>query len=73
MNDKLGSHRPGDYLVNAKFENFPISSPNINPLTAGAAYIRFFIFKYHIFNMLQIKCDINQQDLKLLNINFVKF
>ena len=40
----------------------------INPLTAGAAYIRVFIFyehiKYHVLNMLKIKCDINQQDFK---------
>ena len=46
-----------------------ILPPNIfNPLTcltAGPAYIRIFIFiKYHILNMLKIKCDINQQDLK---------
>ena len=37
-----------------------------NPLTAGAAYIRVFIFyqriKYHILNMLKMKCDIDQQD-----------
>ena len=24
---------------------------------------------YHILNMLKIKCDINQQDLKLSNMN----
>ena len=39
-----------------------------NPLTAGAAYFRVFIFykhiKYHILNMLKMKCDIDQQDLK---------
>ena len=39
----------------------------INPLTAGAAYIRVFIFyqhiKYHLLNMLKIKYDINQQYL----------
>ena len=38
-----------------------------NPLTAGVAYIRVFIFYYHIkyrlVNMLKIKCDINQQYL----------
>ena len=38
---------------------------HINPLTAGAAYIRVFSFykhiKYHLLNMLKIKCDINQQ------------
>ena len=43
-----------------------------NPLTAGAAYIRGFIFyyhiKYHLLNTLKIKCDINQQYLKLTSI-----
>ena len=43
--------------------------------TAGTAYIRVFIFyqhiKYHILNMLKIKCDINQQDLKRVNLYFV--
>ena len=47
-----------------------------NPLTAGVAYIRVFIFyqdiKFHNFNMLKIKCDINQQDLKRVDIHFVK-
>ena len=47
-----------------------------NPLTAGIAYIRVFIFykhiKYHISNMLKIKCDINQQDLKRVDLHFVK-
>ena len=35
----------------------------INPLTAGAEYIRFFNFywhiKYHVLNMLKTKCDTN--------------
>ena len=48
----------------------------LNPLTAGAAYIRVFIFykviKNHILNMLKIKCDINQQDLKRIDLHFVK-
>ena len=48
----------------------------VNPLTAGAAYILVFIFyyniKYHILNMLKIKCDINQQDLKRVDLHFVK-
>ena len=47
-----------------------------NPLTAGAAYIRVFIFyqhiKYHLLNMLKIKCDINQQYLKTVDLYFVK-
>ena len=49
---------------------------NINPLTAGAAYIRVFIFyyhiKYHILNMLKKKCDIKQQYLKTVDLHFVK-
>ena len=47
----------------------------LNPLTAGAAYIRVFIFqhsKYHILNMLKIKCDISQQYLKTVDLHFVK-
>ena len=49
----------------------------LDPLTAGAAYLRVFIFyqhiKYHILNMLKIKCDINQQNLKRVDLHFVKF
>ena len=49
---------------------------HVNPLTAGAAYIRVFIFythiKYHILNILKIKCDINQQHLKRVDPHFVK-
>ena len=49
----------------------------INPLTAGAAYIRVFIFyqhiiKYQLLNKLKIKCDINQQYLKTVDFHFVK-
>ena len=40
------------------------------------AYIRVFIFyqhiKYHLLNMLKMKCDINQQDLKRVDTYFVK-
>ena len=47
-----------------------------NPLTAGAAYIRVFIFynriKFNLLNMVKIKCDINQQYLKTVDLNFVK-
>ena len=43
------------------------SALRVNPLTTGAAYIRVFIFyqhiKYHFLNKVNIKCDINQQDL----------
>ena len=50
--------------------------PRVNPLTAGAAYIRLFIFyshiKYHILNMLKIKLCINQQDFKRVDHHFVK-
>ena len=49
---------------------------NINSFTAGAAYIRVFIFylhiKYHLLNMLKIKCDINQQYLERIDLHFVK-
>ena len=48
----------------------------LNPLTAGAACIRVFIFyyhiKYHLLNMLKIKCDINRQYLKTADLYFVK-
>ena len=47
-----------------------------NPLTAGAAYIRVFIFyqhiKYYLLNMLKTKCDIDQQYLKTVDLHFVK-
>ena len=47
-----------------------------NPLTAGAAYSRVFIFyqaiNYQILNKVKIKCDINQQDLKRVDPHFVK-
>ena len=45
-----------------------------NPLTAGVAYIRVMIFyiKYHILNMLKNKCDINQQDLKRVDLHVVR-
>ena len=49
---------------------------SLNPLTAGAAHIRVFIFyqhiKYHILNMLKIKCDIKQQNLKRVDLHFVE-
>ena len=42
-------------------------------LTAGVAYIRVFIFyKHHILNMFKVKCDINQQYLKTVDLHFVK-
>ena len=48
----------------------------INPLTDGAEYIRVFIIYwhivYHVLNMLKIKCDINQQDLKRVELHFLK-
>ena len=53
-----------------------VRTSTVNPLTAGAAYIRVFIFyehsKYHLLNMLKLKCDINQQYLKTANLHFVK-
>ena len=54
----------------------PLADRGFNPLTAGAAYILVFIFyehfKYYLLNMLKIKCDINQQYLKTVNLHFVK-
>ena len=50
-------------------------SSHVNPLTAGAAYIRVIFFyhnMYHLLNMLNIKCDIKQQDLKGVDLHFVK-
>ena len=48
----------------------------LNPLTAGVAYIPVFIFyqhiKYQILKMFKIKCDINQQDLKEVDLHFVE-
>ena len=41
----------------------------INPFAAGAAYIRVLIFYYHIkYHLLNIKCDINQQYLKTVDL-----
>ena len=58
------------HLINISY----LPGMSINPLTAGAAYIRVFIFyqhiKYHLLNML--KCDINQQNLKTIDLHFVK-
>ena len=49
---------------------------HVFPLTAGAAYLRVFIFYYHIkyylLNVLKIKSDINQQYLKTVDLHFVK-
>ena len=47
----------------------------LKSVTAGVVYILVFMFyqhiKYHILNMLKIKCDINQQDLKRVDLHFV--
>ena len=46
---------------------------SIDPLTAGAAYLRAYLhIKYHLLNMLKIKCDTNQQYLKRVYPHFVK-
>ena len=43
---------------------YTVKYQGFNPLTAGAAYIRVFIFsqhiKYHLLNTLKIKYVINQ-------------
>ena len=63
-----------NYLMRLCFNHFQIIL--FNPLTAGAAYILVFIFyqhiKYHILNKLKLKFDINQQDLKRVDLHFVK-
>ena len=42
-------------------------------LTAGADSIRvFFFFVTTFLNMLKIKRDINQQDLEIVDLHFVK-
>ena len=47
-----------------------------NPITAGAVHIRFlhFLLAHYIsaFKHVQIKSDINQQDLKFVDLHFVK-
>ena len=39
-------------------------------------HIRVFVFyyhiRYHILNMVKMKCDINQQHLKTVDLHFVK-
>ena len=55
-----------------------ILNPNIlreyKALTAGGEYIRVFIFywniKCHVLYMLKRKCDINQQNLKKVDLHF---
>ena len=44
-----------------------------NPLTAGAAYIRLFIFYSTLGPHFKYVEDINQQDLKRVDLHFVKF
>ena len=47
-----------------------------NPLTAGASIFVFDIFYWHItyqlLSLIKIKSDVNQQDLKFVDIHFVK-
>ena len=49
---------------------------DINPSTAGAVHIRFYILYQHItyqlLNLLKKKSDINQQDLKYIDLYFVE-
>ena len=50
-----------------------IKTLTVNPLTAGAGFSFFYWhIKYHILNMLKIKCDINQQYLRRVDLHFVK-
>ena len=47
----------------------------LNPLSAGADHIRFLHFLWHItyqlLNLLNIKSDIIQQNLKIVDLHFV--
>ena len=74
--------RPLDLIPSLASDHLILSTTNMfsqcwfNPLTAGAAYIRVLMFylhiKYHLWNMLKIKCDINQPYLKTVHLHFVK-
>ena len=48
----------------------------LSPLTAGAVHIRFLHFLLaqfiSVFKLLKKKSDINQQDLKFVDLHFVK-
>ena len=35
-------------------------------------YVVYYHFRWHILNTLNVNRDINQQDLKTVNLNFVK-
>ena len=70
---QCGHHNIPDLLQTGYIDSM---TGNLNSLTACAAYIRVFIFyehiKYRILNMLKIKRDINQQDLKRVDCHFDK-
>ena len=48
---------------------------SFKPSTAGPEYLRFLIFpqhtRYHLSNMVKIKCDINRQYLKIINLHSI--
>ena len=60
-------------------ETLRLLNMKINPLAAGAEYIQIFFFffffyqhiKYHLLNMLKIKCDINHHYLKTIDLYFI--
>ena len=56
---------------NAKFARCEFS---FNPLTAGAAYIRVLIFllAHKVPHFKYVKDKINQQDLRRIDLHFVK-
>ena len=65
-----------DISLTALTKHRSLSQFLFNPLTAGAAYIRVFIFYTHIknhINMLKIKCDINLQEVKRVDLHSVKY
>ena len=46
----------------------------IPPLSIVLVFSFFYehIIKYHLLNMLEIRCDINQQDFIIADLHFVK-
>ena len=63
-----------DYMKNQL--TCPTETALLKPLTAGAIYIRILHFllahTYQLLNLLKLKSYINQQDLKFVDLHFVK-
>ena len=44
----------------------------VNQVQFGRPLFPKLFIKYHILNTLKTKCDINQQDLKRVDLHFIK-